>query len=272
MRALREPYVRYLRLLGCETRPQGEEGFDDIVRRHVWRTPFENISKLLLFAREGKGRIITLPEFLDGIEQQDLGGTCYASNPYLARLLRALGYDADLLGADMSAPNIHTSIRVRIGPAAYHVDVGYGGPFHRGIRLDQLPHEIAHFGLRYVLDRDAEDTYRMSVYKGGERLHGYVVHGPPRSLKFFQPIVLGSYKPGQTFMTCLRIVRYFEGHSVELNDRTLSSYGVGGASHRVLNSMAELRSAVADGLAMPRCPIEEAVKALEQITRKRLFE
>src|SRR5579862_6628457 len=105
MRALREPYVRYLRLLGCDTPPQGEDGLQEIVRRHVWRAPFENISKLLLFAREGKGRIITLAEFLDGIEHQDLGGTCYSSNPYLARLLRALGYDADLLGADMSTPN-----------------------------------------------------------------------------------------------------------------------------------------------------------------------
>ena len=105
---------RYLRLLGIQGIPAGLAGLREIVARHLCRVPFENVSKLTLFGREGAGRVTTISEFLDGIENYDLGGTCYTNNPYLAELLQALGYDADLLGADMTKPDVHTVIRVRI--------------------------------------------------------------------------------------------------------------------------------------------------------------
>src|SRR5581483_7900299 len=103
-----EPYARYLRVLGINSVPSGVEGLRHIVRRHLCRVPFENLSKLLLFAREGAGRAFSLSEFLDGIEHSDLGGTCYNSNPHLLGLLLHLGYDADLMAADMTVPNCHT--------------------------------------------------------------------------------------------------------------------------------------------------------------------
>src|ERR1035438_69834 len=53
-----------------------EAALDEIVRRHLCRVPFENVSKLLLLGREGAGRVTMLAEFLDGIEHRDLGGTC----------------------------------------------------------------------------------------------------------------------------------------------------------------------------------------------------
>jgi arylamine N-acetyltransferase len=103
-------YQRYLRLLGVEGVPYGLEGLRAVIRAHLLRVPFENVSKLLLFSREGRGRFFTLPEFLDGIEHHDLGSTCYGANPYLAELLRALGYEADLHGANMPPRlNCHTS-------------------------------------------------------------------------------------------------------------------------------------------------------------------
>src|ERR1039458_5996611 len=113
-----EPFQRYLRLLGIVGRPSGLDGLRTLVRRHLSAVPFENISKLLLVDRERTGRVTTLTEFLDGIEQSDLGGTCYTNNPFLTELLRELGYDADLLGADMSRLNVHTCIRVRIDSVA----------------------------------------------------------------------------------------------------------------------------------------------------------
>src|ERR1035438_2674808 len=96
-----EPFQRYLRLLGIVGRPSGLDGLRTLVRWHLAAVPFENISKLLLVDRERTGRVTTLTEFLDGIEYSDLGGTCYTNNPYLTELLRDLGYDADLLGADI---------------------------------------------------------------------------------------------------------------------------------------------------------------------------
>jgi hypothetical protein len=38
-----------------------------------------------------------------------------------------------------------------------------------------------------------------------------------------------------------------------------------------LESLAELRAAVTDSFALPRCPVAEAVGALERITGRPLF-
>ena len=258
---------RYLRLLGIQGTPAGLAGLREIAQKHLCRVPFENVSKLLLFGREGAGRVTTISEFLDGIENHDLCGTCYTNNPYLAGLLQALGYDADLLGADMSNPDVHTVIRVRIGGVAWHVDVGFAAPFREPIRLDQLPYEVAHGNECYVLDGD-----EMSVYSGGERQYGYRMHGPPRKTEFFRPVVLASYNRSQTFMNCLRITRFFEEHTVEVRNRKLFRYRGSESRYTTLSSLAELRSAVAAELAMPRCPVEKAIAVLEQVTGKPFFE
>ena len=266
-------YRRYLRLLGIGTLPKGPEGLDAIVHSHLCRVPFENISKLLLLGREGAGRATTLSEFLDGIEFHDLGGTCYTSNPFLAGLLAVLGYDPDLLGADMSNPNVHTAIRVRIGSAEYHVDVGFGAPFRHAIPLDRLPVEIRQGRYRFgFAGGPRPESYEATVYSGEQRLYGYVVHPPPRSPDFFHDIVLDSYQPGTTFTSMLRIIRFFDDYAVDLHNRTLSIHRGGQTVETTLNNMRELRAALASDLAMPRCPIDEAVAALERLTGKPLFE
>ena len=268
---------RYLRLLGIRTPIAGptalsEAGLHDIVRRHLCWVPFENVSKLLLLGREGAGRVTTLTEFLDGIERRDLGGTCHTNNPGLASLLNALGYQADLLGADMSKPNVHTSIRVRLCGVEYHVDVGYGAPFRDAIRLDRLPWELEQGRYRFVFDRGpAPAAYQASVYNGEQRLHGYTVHPPARAAGFFDDEVIESYRPGTTFTSMLRIIRFFGDYAADLEDAKLSIHRGGETTTKRLRNMAELRTAVADDLAMPRCPIDEAVSVLEQRTGKSVF-
>lgn len=211
-----------------------------IVRRHLVRVPFENVSKLLLFSREGAGRPLTLAEFLDGIERHDFGGTCYSSNPFLAELLSALGYDASLLGADMSEPNVHTSIRVGLDGRAWHVDVGYAAPFLEPIPLDRLPWTTALGRDRYVFELAATketadcgglnrgelvQCYEMTHYTDGERRHGYVVHAPPRRFSFFHPTIVRSFGRDWTFMRNLRITRFLEnGGAVELRGSPSASW------------------------------------------------
>jgi len=258
---LSESYARYLRLLGIEDAPSGLEGLRTIIRRHLARVPFENVSKLLLFAREGAARAFTLTEFLDGIEYRDLGGTCYNSNPHLIGLLRHLGYDADLLAADMTVPNCHTCLRVRIDGVPYHVDCGYGGPFREPLPLDQLPHDFVEGDLRYVLRHNAHpNAFEMNVLAGDQRVHGYVVHDPPQQPEFFQPALVNSFLPDRTFMTHLRIVKIFDRHSVELFDRKLSIRRGDQIHQMELSSLAELQSVIATELAMPQCPIEAVVR------------
>jgi len=274
MPSLPEIYQRYLRVLGIEGHPSGLDGLRALVRAHLLGAPFENVSKLLLFGREGRGRFFTLPEFLDGIEHRDLGGTCYGANPFLADLLRALGYDADLHGANMPPRlNVHTSIRVRVDSRAYHVDVGYGGPFRDPIPLDRLPFEMVEGAHRYFLDRDPQgEGYEMAVSRGEERVHGYIVHGAPRALEFFRPAMQNSFGSGATFLNCLRICRFFDSHSVTLLNGSLSIHRGALTTRRELHSVAEIESALADDFEMPRCPARAAIEIMEQVAGKPLFD
>jgi N-hydroxyarylamine O-acetyltransferase len=269
---------RYLRLLGIRTPIAGpaalhEAALNEIVHRHLCRVPFENVSKLLLLGREGAGRVTTLAEFLDGIEHYDLGGTCHTNNPFLVALLEALGYEADLLGADMNKPNVHTSIRVRLSGVEYHVDVGFGAPFRCAICLDRLPWEFVQGCHRFAFDRAAmPDAYEASVYAGEQRLHGYIVHPPAQETGFFESTVIESYRPGMTFTSMLRIIRFFDDYAADIEDAKLSIHRGGETTTKLLRNMAEMRAAVAGDLAMPRCPIEEAIAVLEERTGKSLFE
>jgi len=271
--ALPEIYHRYLRVLGVEDLPSGLDGLRAIVRAHLLRVPFENVSKLLLFGRENRGRFFTLPEFLDGIEHHDLGGTCYSTNPFLAELLRALGYEANLHGANMLPRlNTHTSLRVRIDSRAYHVDAGYGGPFREPITLDHLPFEMVEGANRYVFDREPHgDGYEMAVFSGEERVHGYIVHGPARSRDFFTPAMQNSFSPNAAFLNCLRICRFFAGYSVTLLNGDLTINRGTGAERRQLDSVAEVEAALASEFEMPRCPARMAIETMQQISGVSMF-
>jgi arylamine N-acetyltransferase len=263
---------RYLRLLGVEEPVAGLEGLRRIVSAHVCCVPFENVTKLLLMAREGQGRITQLDEFLDGIEHHDLGGTCYTSNPFLWQLLRALGFDADLLGAEMSAPDVHTCLRVRLDGCSYHVDAGYGAPLREPVRLDDLPWDTAAGRLRYVLHRrNGDGRLELSDYVDESRVYGYLVRETPRNPEYFRDIVLDSFQPGMHFLTRLRIVRVFTDHVVELHNRMLQVHRGDSTTTVELRSMRELKSVVALQLAMPRCPVEQAVQSLEALTGSPFF-
>ena len=108
-------YERYLKLIGIKTIPMGVDGLNKIVHNHLCHIPFENVSKLLLFDKEKGGRPITLSEFLDGIEFQDFGGTCYSSNPHLQELLSFLGYETYLLGVHEVRQRARRQARAREG-------------------------------------------------------------------------------------------------------------------------------------------------------------
>jgi len=269
---MREPYSRYLRLLGFDHAPHGLEGLRKLVRQQVNRVPFENISKLLLIAREQRGRITTLAEYLDGIERYDLGGTCYTANPFFAELLREIGYDADLLGCDMSHANVHTAIRVRLDGNEYHVDAGYGGPFYEPLSLAELPHEMSNSPYRYVLDRGGDGRLALNVFQGAERIHGYAVNEDPRRLDFFNDIILDSFAPTATFMTRLCVFRYFDDRSVELRNNVVTCHHGKEIREIRVGTMKQMRDVFNDEFRMPRCPIEKAVEALEQLTGQSFFE
>ena len=139
-------FVRYLRLLGIEKQRPDFEYLKEIVKAHVLKIPFENISKLYFYKRINLKKLIDFELYLDGIEKYGFGGTCYANNFYLNQLLSWLGYNIKLCGADMKNPDVHIVSVVNIENREFLIDTGYAAPFSEPIPLNLLNDYIIDMG------------------------------------------------------------------------------------------------------------------------------
>jgi len=219
-----EIFERYLSILGVEAEPPGIEHLSQLVHAQVTRVPFENISKLWLKKTQGASYIPSLGEHLDGIEDFNFGGTCYAANPFFALLLRHLGYDVTICGADMSKPDVHVVSTVRLGGREYLVDVGYGAPFFDPMPRDLDRELVVRFGgSRYVLhSQDRTGCSRMDMFRDGQLIHGYLAKPEPREIDHFAHVIRDSYRDEATFMNVLVVERFFVERSVRFHNLTLT--------------------------------------------------
>jgi len=265
-------YERYLRLIGINSIPTGIDGLREVVRKHLYFVPFENVSKLLLFDREQRGRPFSFIEFLDGIEFQDLGGTCHSSNPFLQKLLSFIGFKTALLGADMSEPNVHTCLRTKLKAHQYHIDVGYAAPFNEPMRLDKIPHVIRHGKYTYKFKKnEKQDKNEIQVLLDGSRIHGYTINETFRNFDFFLNTINESFEIGRTFMSCIRITRVFKDQTIELKNNELIYYKKEKYHSIALKNIAEVASAVKNELLMPHCQIKKAIRVLEHVAKTSFF-
>jgi N-hydroxyarylamine O-acetyltransferase len=231
--------ARYTRVLGVTPAEPSPGALQQLVHAHLCRVPFENLSKLWRARTQGRRGLPDLDVFLEGVERYHFGGTCYANNFHFHRLLRALGYDASLYGADMaSGHDVHVAIRVRLEKRDLLVDVGYAAPFYEPLPLD-LPSAYAlTFGRDcYVLHpSDAEGRTRLELFREGVRVHGYLLGPQPRSIEHFERAVHDSCRDSSTFMRSLLLVRFFDSQSVTIvNCRRIDSTRDGSLARELLN-------------------------------------
>ncbi len=191
-------FERYLSILGIEPEEPSHDHLRRLVRAQLVRVPFENISKLYLKKTRDASFIPSLEEYLDGIERFNFGGTCYANNPYFAKLLHHCGYDVDLCSADMTKPDVHVVSMVHLEGREYLVDVGYGAPFYAPIPLDLIREQEIPWGEnRYVLHpRDEQGRSRMDQYRDGELVHSYLAKPEPREIGDFAEMFTALYLSG----------------------------------------------------------------------------
>jgi N-hydroxyarylamine O-acetyltransferase len=207
----------YLRVLGVSKAEPGQAALAELVRAQVTHVPFENISKLYRFKHQGLNGIPSIGVYLEGIRRFHFGGTCYPNNFHFSCLLRTLGYEAALCGADMpSGEDVHAAVTVAIEGRDLLVDVGYGAPF-----LEPLPRDVGHdvvvrFGRdHYVLKpRDRQGRSRMDMYRDGELIHGYLLKPTPRPIEHFSKAVRDSFSASATFMNAVDLIRFSDRDSV----------------------------------------------------------
>jgi len=128
-------------------------------QRHLLSVPFENLDIHL-------GREIVPDEqrILDKIVAQRRGGFCYELNGAFAALLRALGFEVEMLSARVpradgtATPEFdHMTLLVRAGGERWLADVGFGECFLHPLRLDERGEQHDPAGTFRIEQLDARD-------------------------------------------------------------------------------------------------------------------
>lgn len=165
--------ARYLERLGFDDVPSPTlDTLQRLHRTHLARVPFENLD-----LHAGRRIELDLDRFVSKIVDEHRGGFCYELNGAFAALLRSLGFDVDLLEAQVHddrgqvRPFDHLCLRIG-GPEAYLADVGFGDnfdqpiPFVTGVdHIDRAgTFRLENAGSGSVdLVRDGEPQYRVDL-------------------------------------------------------------------------------------------------------------
>ena len=255
---------QYLGLLSVSRRAPSLDALRELVAAHVTRIPFENISKLHYRKHLGLTDLVPLPLYLDGIERYHFGGTCYPNNFHFYSLLASLGYDVKLCGADMSNPDVHMVILVRVDGQDYLVDGGYAAPFlaplPRGLQADFV---VALGRDRYVLKpQDADGCSRLELYRDGILKHGYVVKPSPRKIDDFHAVIIDSFRPDATFLNAVLLARFYPDRSLVIHNLTrVESRGTESTTYSI-GSPAELVAEVEKHFGIPAQIVSDALAGL----------
>ena len=218
---------------------------NELVRAHLLRIPFENLSKLYYQKEYGLRGIPGLELYLEGIELFHFGGTCYSNNFHFNQLLAALGYRIKLCGAAMTNPDVHLVSIVSHGKREYLVDVGYAAPFLVPLPRDLTSDYMISLGRdRYILrPQDDHGRSQMELRRHGSLKQRYVVDPAPRHIREFKQIIDDSFGRDSTFMNTLLLVRFFPGRSIVLHNLTLiESLGTRSRSQALKSRDALVRS------------------------------
>lgn len=241
---------RYLARIGAE-RPARAD--DDALRelhlRHLLSVPFENLSIHL-----GEDIVLDHDALVAKIVDRRRGGFCYEVNGAFAALLRALGFEVDLLAArvhtgdGLSIPYAHLALRV--GP--WLADVGFGGHSHHPLRIDERGDQADPGGVFRVVEAPDGD---LDVHKDGEPQ--YRLETRARDLPDFEA---GSWwnrtSPESHFRRSLVCSMLTGTGRVTLSGRTLVRTEATGRRESELAEDAEVLAAYRDlfGVELDRVP------------------
>lgn len=110
---------------------------------HLQAVPFENLS---IHARQPI--VLDIDALFEKVVVRRRGGFCYELNGLFASLLRALGFEVDLLSAEVAradgsfSPDFdHMTLRVTLAER-WLVDVGFGDSFREPLRLAERGEQI----------------------------------------------------------------------------------------------------------------------------------
>lgn len=258
-------FNKYLHLLEAEKNNPSLDLLNRIVKAHLIKVPFENISKLL-YKKQGMNYIPDLGLFLEGIKKYNFGGTCYTNNYYLFSLLKHLGFNIRLCGADMKKPDVHLVSIVTIDSSEYIVDAGYAAPFLVPLPRNLKEDFVINLGNEKYIIKPKDHLERTTVeqYSDGMLQHWYTAKPEERNIEDFKKVIENSYADDAVFMNAVRITRFYENGSKVLKNFSLTET-IGNHYTTRKFTLGELRSAIQENFEMPLTVIDEAISCIKEL-------
>lgn len=158
----------------------------ELQEHHLRTVPFENLSIHL-----GEAIVLDPAALVAKLVERRRGGFCYELNGAFAALLRALGYDVDLLAAKVHGPDgrlgppfdhMAVLVRGRVTDEPYLADVGFGRFTTHPVRWDERGEQIDPGGVVRLVDTPDGDVDVVV----GDRPQ-YRLERRPRPLEDFGP-------------------------------------------------------------------------------------
>jgi N-hydroxyarylamine O-acetyltransferase len=258
-------FDKYLELLKVEQSPPDLNLLRKIVKAHLIKVPFENISKLI-YKKQGMNDIPDLSTFLDGIEKHNFGGTCYSNNFYLYSLLKHLGYDVKLCGADMKNPDVHLMSIVTIEGLEYIVDSGYAAPFFEPLPRDLNKDFVIKLGSeKYIVKpKDESGITKVEQYYDSKLQHWYTVKPLERKIDDFRKVIIDSYADDAVFMNAVRITKFSENGSIVLKNLYLTET-INDESSTIKITLKDIPSVIQKKFGIPMEVVRKAVRHFNEL-------
>src|SRR3989339_1417895 len=258
-------FNKYLALLEIDASSLSLELLRKIVKAHLIKVPFENISKLY-YKQQGMNYIPNFLQYLDGIEKYNFGGTCYANNYYLYLMLEHLGYDIKLCGADMKYPDVHIISILKMDGREFIIDGGYAAPFLEPLPRDLKVDYIINSGNeKYILKpMNSDGTSRLEQYYKEELKHWYTAKPHPRKIDEFRKMIKDSYADKAMFMNALLITRFFENGAIVLRNLNLTE-AFDGETTAVKILFEDVPGVAQEKFGMPADIVKKAISNLKEL-------
>lgn len=176
-------YMQRLQLAGSFA--PDESSLRQIHKHHLLQIPFENLDIM-----NGRRLVLEEQKLWEKIVRHKRGGICYELNGLLGDLLRRLGYQADLLAAQVMEENgdpfDHALLLVCCGEDRWLADVGFGDHFLEPLQLVENEVQRDRNGW-FRLEQAAGEEYRLWRSRDGhEYTLEYTFTLRPRQLEEFQ--------------------------------------------------------------------------------------
>ena len=182
-------------------------------------------------------------------------------------LLRHLGFDARLCGADMTKPDVHIMNIVTLNGHEYIVDAGYAAPFLVPLPRDSKEDFVIEQGEKKYLIKPQDENHRTKVemYEQNEFRHSYIAKPEARKIEDFKEPIKDSYSGKSTFIHSLFLTRFYEDSTFVIFNLKSFEYSNNGTVVYDIKSRNELVETVNTKFNIPVDIIESVLGEYKQL-------